>query len=229
MKHNLFTRMLSYLTEIQIEFIQSDYNTDLQVLLKNGRYQLCTPHAIYSYADKYDNFRLTFERLQLETNTINNVLLLGFGLGSIPYMLEKKFGKKYAYTGVELDEAVIYLASKYVMDELKSEIELIHADAYAFISQNKIKYDLICIDIFIDDKIPEIFLTKEFLCLASETLSKNGCLLFNHLAHNVSDITQAKAYFNDIFSKVFPDGSYLDVNKNMLMVSAGDRWIKVQN
>lgn len=80
--------------------------------------------------------------------------------------------EKYAYTGVELDEAVIYLASKYVMDELKSEIELIHADAYAFISQNKIKYDLICIDIFIDDKIPEIFLTKEFLCLASETLSK---------------------------------------------------------
>lgn len=226
MNQSVFTRMLSYLTEIQIEFIQSDYNTDLQVLLKNGRYQLCAPHAIYSYADKYDNFRLTFERLQLETNTINNVLLLGFGLGSIPYMLEKKFGKKYAYTGVELDEAVIYLASKYVMDELKSEIELIHADAYAFISQNKIKYDLICVDIFIDDKIPEIFLTKEFLYLASETLSKNGCILFNHLAHNVSDITQAKAYFNDIFSKVFPEGSYLDVNKNMMMVSHASGWIK---
>ena len=229
MNQNVFTRMLSYLTEIQIEFIQSDYNTDLQVLLKNGRYQLCTPHAIYSYADKYDNFRLTFERLKLETNTINNVLLLGFGLGSIPYMLELKFGKKYTYTGVEIDEAVIYLASKYVMDELKSEIELIHVDAHTFISQNKIKYDLICIDIFIDDKIPEIFLTKEFLHLTSESLSKNGCLLFNHLAHNVNDISQAKNYFNDMFSKVFTDGTYLDVNKNMMMVSHAGRWIKRQN
>lgn len=226
MKQNIFKKLLSCITEIHIESVQSDYNESLQVFLKNGRYQLCTTNAIYSYADKYDNFKESFDRLNLETPEVKNVLLLGFGLGSIPFMLEKVFGKKYTYTGVEIDEAVIYLASRYVMDELDSEIELIQADAYAFINQNHITYDLICIDIFVDDKIPELFLTEDFLRLVSDNLSKNGIILFNHLAFYKSDKIAANEYYNDIFLHVFPDATSLDVNKNRMMVSDKSRILK---
>lgn len=224
MKQNIFKRLLSYITEIHIESIQSDYNESLQVFLKDGRYQLCTPNAIYSYADKYDNFRESFDRLNLATTEIKNVLLLGFGLGSIPFMLEKVFAKKYTYTGVEIDEAVIYLASRYVLDELVSDIEVVQADAYAFINQNRVRYDLICIDIFVDDKIPDIFLTEEFLRDVSENLTKTGCILFNHLAYYKGDIKAANEYYNDVFLQVFPNGSSLDVNKNRMMVS-NTSWI----
>jgi len=223
MKQNIFKRLLSYLTEVHIESVQSDYNESLQVFLKNGRYQLCTINAIYSYADKYDNFKESFDRLSLDVPAVKNVLLLGFGLGSIPYMLEKVFEKKYTYTGVEIDEAVIYLVSRYVMDELRSEIELLQADAYAFISQNHIKYDLICIDIFVDDKIPDLFLTEEFLRDVSENLSKNGFILFNHLAYNKRDKIAADVYYGDVFVQVFPEGTSLEVNKNRMMVSDKSR------
>ena len=78
MKQNIFKKLLSYITEIHIESVQSDYNESLQVFLKNGRYQLCTTNAIYSYADKYDNFKESFDRLNLEVPEVKNVLLLGF-------------------------------------------------------------------------------------------------------------------------------------------------------
>jgi hypothetical protein len=149
---------LSYITDIHLESVSSDYNESLEVLLSHGRYQLCTPNAIYSYADKYDNFRDCFAQLHFEHATVKNVL--------IPWVLvweafhicwKKNSHKKYAYTGVEIDDAVIYLASKYVLNDLTSEIEMVQADAWSYVVQSGMTYDMICIDIFVDDKIPEVF------------------------------------------------------------------------
>ena len=223
MMPNNIQKWLSYFTEIHIESVTSDYNKELEVLLNNGRYQLCTPNAVYSYADKYSNFGDSFLQLNLDTPVIRNVLLLGFGLGSIPYMLEKKFAKKYSYTGVEIDEAVIYLASKYVLDDLVSDIELVQADAYAFVCQNQTKYDLICIDIFIDDKIPDIFLSTDFLSTAAANLSETGFIMFNHLAHLKTDILHSDTYYKDVFSTYFPKGTYIQVRKNRMMISDASR------
>ncbi len=223
MKAPWIKRVLSYFTEIHVESVTSEYNESLQVLLKNGRYQLCTPNAIYSYADKYTNFREAFEQIDLSVRPIDHVLVLGFGLGSIPYMLEKIFVKNYTYTGVEIDESVIYLASKYTLDDLDSDIELIHADAYAFVLQSSVRYDLICIDIFIDDQIPDVFLTQTFLQDVAENLSDAGFILFNHLAHTEADNLAASKYYHDTFNKIFPKSAVLQVSKNHVLISDNSR------
>jgi len=156
MKLSLLKYLWSYVTDVHIESMSSDYNESLHVLLSKGRYQLCTPNAIYSFADKYSNFTDTFTQLDLDNSNISDVLILGFGLGSIPYMLEKKFDKRYSYTGVEIDDTVIYLASKYVLDELKSEIQMIQADAWNFIQQSEYRYLLMT-------KFPKYFSPVNFL------------------------------------------------------------------
>lgn len=219
MKPNVYAKVLSYITQQHMETIHSDYNEVLHVFLKNGRYQLCTANAIYSYGDKYDNFRKSFAQMDLDRMDIENVLLLGFGLGSIPFMLEKTFQKKYSYTGIEIDESIIYLASKYVLDELTSEIELIQADAYSFIYQTQMKYDLICVDIFVDDKIPDVFLDVDFLEAVTENLTDSGIIMFNHLAYTKDDKVAAQVYYNHVFQTVYPDGKCLDVKGNMMMVN----------
>lgn len=217
MKPNILKKWLSYFKDVHIESLESHYNESLQVLLCKGRYQLCTPNAIYSYADKYDNFRDSFKRLNL--THVDNVLILGFGMGSIPYMLEKKFLKNYTYTGVEIDESVIYLASKYVLDELKSEIEIVEADAWSYICQSSTKFDLICVDIFVDDKIPEVFLTQEFLLNVKDNLSHQGILMFNHLGLHERDIKAADKYNHDVFLNIFPNGIALKVKTNIMLIN----------
>ena len=208
---------LSYLMEVHLESSSSEHNESLHVTLNKGRLQLSTPNAIYSYADKYENFYKTFEQIELN-NSIQDVLILGFGLGSIPYMLEEKFGKNYSYTGVELDDEVIYLASKYVLSDLKSEVMLIEADAINYMHQCTQAFDLICIDIFVDDQIPDVFLTVDFLHLVKNNLTDNGVVVFNHLADRPKYEKKARTYYSDVFTKVFPAGKYLQVLGNGMMV-----------
>lgn len=219
MKPSFLQYLRSYISDVHIESLSSDYNESLHVLLSKGRYQLCTPNAIYSFADKYDNFTETFNQLNLDGISISDVLLLGFGLGSIPYMLENKYGKSYSYTGVEIDDTVIYLASKYVLDDLKSDMLIINADAWNFVQQSETKFDMICIDIFTDDKIPELFLTQEFLENTKSILCDGGILLFNHLGMRPQDTKAALDYHNEIFSKVFPDSITLKVAGNYMLLN----------
>lgn len=210
-------KYLSYLFEFHIESAPSEINPHLYVSLSRGRYQLSTANAIYSFADLYDNFTLTFQQIDLP-NTTQNVLILGFGLGSIPYMLEKKFDKNYHYTAVEIDENVLYLANKYTLPELTSSITMMPADAFAFVHYCHDKFDLICMDVFLDDVVPENFESIHYLEQLASLLNPNGILLFNKLAANKKDKKQAAQFF-DLFKKVFPKGDYLDVNGNWMLIN----------
>lgn len=207
---------LSFLTELHIESAPSAYNPHLYVSLCKGRYQLSTANAIYSYGDLYDNFRDAFQQLHLEGE--KNVLLLGFGLGSIPYMLEKTFQKNYHYTGVEIDENVLYLASKYVLPELQSPIALIPTDAANFVGYCQEQFDLICMDVFLDDTIPAIFETEDFLRQLSSLLMPNGILLFNKLALTDEDIAACEAFL-PLFLTCFPDGTVIKVKGNWIFLN----------
>ena len=87
-------RWLSYLTPIRLEESASEYNPELTVMLDRGRLQLLSGNAIYSWDDLYHNFTRAFTQLQPENLGYQDVLLLGLGLGSVPYILEKKHQQK---------------------------------------------------------------------------------------------------------------------------------------
>ena len=151
-------KALSYLTEIRLEETSSEYHSILAVNLSKGRFQLCCEKAIYSYDDKYDNFKLSFEQLKFNPNW-SRVLLLGLGLASVPYMLEKVFSKKYDYTAIELDEVVAHLAQKYTLSRLDSSMQVVIADAKIYLELDNENYDMIVMDIFAEDIIPNKFET----------------------------------------------------------------------
>ena len=213
---------LSHLIELDIEESSSPHNPYLQVSLKKGRFQLSTANAIYSYGDLYVNFSSAFAKIKLDQLPIQRVLILGFGLGSIPIVLEKKFNKKYHYTAVEIDEAVLYLASKYALPEIESSIETICADAHAFVMQCEERFDLITIDLFIDDKVPSQFESPEFLKKVQQLLSPEGVLMYNRLAFNQKDIQNAKVFYENKFHPHFPKGAYLSVRGNWILLNRKD-------
>lgn len=217
MKQPNYKILFSYVKDILIESTSSDYNEVLDLYLVNGQYQLCTEKAIYSYGDKYDNFAKVFEKINLEP--IQNVLVLGLGLASIPYILEKIHDKQYAYTGVEIDDEVIYLASKYVLDELKSEIYVVNTDALSFLAIDDNKYDLICMDVFVDDVIPEELQSLDYLEMLKDSISKNGWLVYNRLNLTHGDKMETKNFEESVFKNVFPDYGYIDTEGNRLLLN----------
>lgn len=218
-KDNFWQRIGSYISEITLERSESPYNKHLEVILKNGRYQLCTEHAIYSYDDLYNNFRQAFSEIDIKHQKVQDSLLLGLGLGSIPFMLEEVFDCSFPMTAVEIDEEVIYLAEKYVLTHLQNPIQCICTDALQFLEINQQEYDLICMDIFQDDVIPDAFRQKDFLQLIENRLSPNGIFLFNHLALTAKDKQLATEYFKDTFLPFFPNASYIDTRSNYVLIN----------
>lgn len=222
MKISKWKIWLSYLFELHIESAPSEINPHLYVSLKWGRFQLCTANAIYSFEDKYDNFFNSFQQIDLQSLPGKDVLILGFGLGSIPRMLENNFNKDYNYTGVEIDESVIYLASKYGIDSLKSSIQIIESDASDFLAVNTQKFDLIIMDVFIDDKIPRNMQNESYLDLISSHLNTDGLIMYNRLAANKEDIRKSDQYFESVFKKAFPNACFLKVKGNYMLLNKKD-------
>ncbi len=210
---------LSYLFEQHLESASSDFNPHLYVSLKKGRLQLSTANAIYSYQDLYDNFRLAFDRMNLDLvfNQGKNILVLGLGLGSIPYILEKKRHLILHYTLVEIDEVVAYLAEKYVTSQLSSPMAVYCADANSFVQQHEDLYDLIAVDIFEDDIIPSKFETLDFLRNLKSRLKPHGVIMYNRLANLKGDKQKTELFFNNTFKKVFPKAQFLKVKGNAML------------
>lgn len=211
-----FKKWLSYLTPMHIESVGSDVNDALELYLIQNRFRLTTMDAIYSYDDRYYNFMKAFQEISLPDDGAE-VLLLGFGMGSIPFMLEKSFQRKYFYTGVELDEAVTYLFSKYQRPRIQSPIEIIQADAAVFMDLQSQVYDMICVDVFVGEFVPEHVKQDEFLENIRNALSSKGILLWNMLYATQEQTDEVDQFITFHFKKWFPDFHTIEVLGNIIL------------
>lgn len=218
MKPNLFQKLCSYFWEVPLETSSSEFNEVLQVSLVSNTLQLCSKNAIYSFGEKYDNFYKAFRQIPDFLEQVETVLVLGLGLGSIPYMLEEKFKYDFDYTFVEIDEEVVRLANEYTLQYLECSQQTYSTDAYVFLLQMSQKFDMICMDIFLDDVIPSDFESIEFLKLLKKRLAPRGFVLYNRLTVSASDLKKTEVFFKQ-FKQVFPEATYMDVGGNWLLCS----------
>lgn len=212
-------KILSYLFDIQLDTASTPLNPVLQLSLRKGRFYLTTTNAVYSYGDLYSNFLQTFKKLDFNKVRFNEVLVLGFGMGSVPFMLTHVFGQKFRCTGVEADEKIIEWATRYLEPNLPVPLHLNHGDAFAFVEKCSHKFDLVVVDIFLDDLVPAQFETMDFLNNAKQLLTENGLLLFNRLADSKTALWSTSAFYENTFKAVFPSGTYLKVEENWVLAS----------
>lgn len=211
-------KSLSYFREFLIETLESEYNGTLEVILSQGRLQLCTSDAIYSFDDKYDNFGLGFKEIDWPRFAPEKGLILGLGLASIPYILEKILHINMDYTAIEIDDAVIELASRYTLPRLESPLDIYQADGYSYVMQCQEKYDLICLDIFVSDKIPNKFQSQSFFESLKHITTEHGIVMSNRLANTKEDKILSDQNF-DVFKSVYPNARKVSVEGNYIFFS----------
>lgn len=213
----LWKKWWSHFSPITLEEACSEQNPELAVVLSGGRLQLLSGNAIYSWDDLYRNFTQAFAELEIHKRPYQDVLILGLGLGSIPYILEKKYKCHLDYTAVEWDEAVAELAMRYTLPRLNSRVEVITADALVFVEVCEQQFDMVIVDIFEDDLTPPHFETPEFLHACAQLLNPGGLLLFNRLHGAYKDKIISERYFERVFIQTFPDGWYIDTRGNWIL------------
>jgi spermidine synthase len=182
---NILKRIGSYCFDVHIETTGSEHNAHLEVLLSKGRYLLNTPNATYSYEDLYTSYATALSHVKPDPASVRSILLLGLGLGSIPYILQKTYNMQCPISCVEIDQLIITLCKKYYPShEGLKKLEIHHADAFIWTQQNKKQFDLVTVDLFVDKNVPRKLHKIEFISALKQCVSPGGNLLFSRLKNN---------------------------------------------
>lgn len=194
----------SFFREEVIERFNSNINPIIEVAIINGRYQLNAGRVNYSYGPLHDAFRKYFHKDHPTIDNNSKVLVLGLGGGSVVKILQDEYNINCRFTGVDADPAVIDAANKYFGLAKVPNLEVIVDDAYDFITDCSNQYDLIVVDIYIDDCIPRKFETLQFIRLLSNCLRKDGKVVYNKLQHSQdeSGLKKLTNYFRTVFTDV---------------------------
>jgi spermidine synthase len=199
-----FEKLLSYLYPLIIESSESEVNPFLEVVYRDGKYQLNSLSTNYSYGGLYELFKLFFKDVYINWAKVENVLILGFGAGCIVPLIQR-YKLDCNIVGVELDAKVIELGNKHFgIDKLKNTF-VINDSALNFIANTNQRFDLVIIDVYVDNMVPKEVETISFLQNLKKALNCDGIVIFNKLIHSKeikSQIPVLKPLYQGVFGKV---------------------------
>ena len=148
---------------------------------------------------------------------VNKCLILGLGGGGIAKVLKKQW-RVPKITGVEIDPIMIDMGEKY-MGLKKDEIEIVMEDAMKFV-KGKInggeKYDLILVDMYVEDNIPEKFTTPAFYDMTKKLLEKDGVTVFNRLYYGEKRKQSDKAHKD--LKRIYPEIATVFPEANIMFI-----------
>jgi spermidine synthase len=163
-------------------------------VVRNGKLLLNTKNANYSYGSLQDAFKYVLKKIRIQEKKINNILILGFGCGSIAALFKTQ--KNIEITGVEADEKVLELYEKYFLEQINSEIILVESFAEDFIVDHKKTYDLILVDVFIDLDVPPAIKENTFFQHINKSLNTGGIFIYNFIVMNESEKIEFEKILN---------------------------------
>ena len=112
-----------------------------------------------------------------QTSRDKRVLLLGLGAGSSAHYFARHF-PEYELWGVEIDGVIIEAGKRHFgLDQVP--LNIVNADARAFINRTAKRFDIIVVDAFAFPYLPAHLSTVEFMRLLQSRLLKGGVVLFN--------------------------------------------------
>lgn len=195
--------IVSFIYPLMIEARDGRVTPYLEVIQTRGKYVLNSENANYSFDGLHIIFNQLFKKIDINKFEFKNVLILGMGAGSIISLLRDKYNINCPITAIEKDEVVIELAKKYFnIDKYKSLI-IKKTDAFDYVINTSIKYDLIISDLFIDNNVPKIFASRAYLKNLKRISSESSCIMYNKMTESAVHKKELQEVLND-FEYIFP-------------------------
>lgn len=211
---SLLQSLMSYLLEIKLSENSTNENGKMLVSLNSGRISLSTQNAIYSFEDKYYTFKTALENIKPELEKAQNALILGFGMGSITWMIRNLYNNNIHITGVEYDKWILEQFKQYYSFK---NIEFINEEANKYLKNSTEKFDLIFVDLFTDDYVPEEFQSIDFFKEIKKNMKDNSKVIFNFLPKDSIEDCYGS------FQKVFSDAKTIHARKNRILLGGKSR------
>ena len=151
-----------------------------------------------------DRLVMNYPKMMLGALFVNprpqSVLIIGLGGGTIPRILRQLLPDTRIDV-VEIDPAVVRVAGRYFGFTASDKTRVIESDGRVYVKRalrGTQRYDLIMLDAFDHEYIPEHLLTQEFLAEVKALLTPNGVLTANTFSssrlYDHESVTYAKVF-----------------------------------
>ena len=216
------------------ELLHEERSLYRNILVTRDYNQICLKFSVRSdqrnqscfYPRNPRRMVFSYTRMMMASLLLNphprRVLVIGLGGGTLPTALHELYPSA-RIDAVEIDPAVVRIAEQF-FDFQPSEQVVVHVqDARVFTKRalrRPDRYDLILLDAFNGDYIPEHLMTREYLAETAALLTADGVLAAN--TFSISDLYDHESV---TYQAVF--GSFLNfriaesANRVVLVASAG--------
>lgn len=197
------------------------YEDDGMRCMKFGRNATGSRQSCIQLSD-HDKLIFNYTKMMMAALYFNpepkHILIIGLGGGTLPGALRKLFPASQIDV-VEIDPAVAEVAQRFFYFSPTVDTQVFEEDGRVFVKRalkQKAKYDLVMLDAFDHEYIPEHMLTKEFLQEVRGLLTGKGVLAANTFSKsNLYDHESATYY------SVFGDFYRMNKNNRVILLRMG--------
>ena len=202
------------------------------VMVVQDRNRLCMQFSVrrdqrnQSCKDRRDPRRIVFEYAKLVFASFlanpkpQNILVVGLGGGTLPVAFRELLPAARIDV-VEIDQAVVSVAEEYFDYAATAPGKLYVQDARTFgkrAATRDIRYDLIVLDAFNGDYIPEHLMTREYLLETQALLAPGGVVVAN--TFSISKLYHHEsATYASVFGQLFNVKSPASANRVIMAVN----------
>jgi spermidine synthase len=161
------------------------------------------------FLDNHDKLVFPYAKMVLTSLLVQDnpqrILIVGLGGGTLVHTYSSLFPNAEIVIS-EIDESVVRVAEKYFDFKTSDKIKAEAVDARIYIKRAGLrgeKFDLVILDAFNGDYIPEHLMTAEFLQEVKQLLPENGMVVANTFSTSRLYGAESNTYrnvFGDIFS-----------------------------
>ncbi|WP_428225474.1 spermidine synthase [Flavobacterium sp.] len=176
----ILKKIISYLYPLKEFEAPSITNKSIEVNWNNGKLVLDSKNTNFSFGSLERVMRFGLKKISAsKISEMKSALVLGVAGGSVISLLQNEFSFQGNTTGIEIDEKMISIANQFFHLQKLPKVNIIHKDAQDYLLSCKTQYDLIIVDIFEDNLMPEFLFTQTFIQQLKTILTQNGFILFN--------------------------------------------------